>query len=130
MVSFSGEFSKFALVQNEGKTLIRCVQETVSSARNRAFHRLLPVDNTLRVELEGTKLGRITLRLFPEYAARNSEETLDYEDRALVELLTDFTRVSERSVSPQFWRRNIAVMEATIELLSRTSSVLKLLANV
>lgn len=97
-------------------------QVTVSSARNRAFHRLLPVDNT--------QLGRITLRLFPEYAARNSEETLDYEDRALVELLTDFTRVSERSVSPQFWRRNIAVMEATIELLSRTSSALKLLANV
>jgi hypothetical protein len=104
-------------------------QVTISNARNRAFHRLLPVDNTLRVELEGTKLGRITLRLFPEYATRNSEETLDYEDRALVELLTDFTRVSERSVSPQFWRRNIAVMEATIELLSRTSSALKLLAN-
>jgi hypothetical protein len=105
-------------------------QVIISSARNKTFHRLLPVDNTLRVELEGTKLGRITLRLFPEYAARNSEETLDYEDRALVELLTNFTRVSERNVSPQFWRRNTAVMEATIELLSRTSSALKLLAKV
>lgn len=87
------------------------------------------VDNTLRVELEGTKLGRITLRLFPEYAARGSEEILDYEDRALVELLTDFTRVSEKSVSPQFWQRNIAVMDATIQLLSRTSSALTLLAK-
>jgi hypothetical protein len=104
-------------------------QMTVSNARNKAFHRLLPVDNTLRVELEGTKLGRITLRLFPEYAARGSEEPLDYEDRALVELLTDFTRVSEKSVSPQFWQRNIAVMDATIQLLSRTSSALKLLAK-
>jgi hypothetical protein len=104
-------------------------QETVSNARNKAFHRLLPVDNTLRVELEGTKLGRITLRLFPEYAARGSEEILDYEDRALVELLTDFTRVSEKSVSPQFWQRNIAVMDATIQLLSRTSSALRLLAK-
>jgi hypothetical protein len=103
-------------------------QQTVSNARNKAFHRLLPVENTLRVELEGTKLGRVTLRLFPEYAARNSEQTMDYEDRALVELLTDFTRVSERGVSPQFWRRNIVVMEATIELLSRTSLALKLLA--
>lgn len=102
-------------------------QQTVNNARNKAFHRLLPVDNTLRVELEGTKLGRITLRLFPEYVARNTEETMDYEDRALVELLTDFTRVSEKSVSPQFWQRNIAVMEGTIELLSRTSSALKLL---
>jgi hypothetical protein len=104
-------------------------QLIVSNARNKAFHRLLPVDNTLRVELEGTKLGLITLRLFPEYGARSTEETLDYEDRALVELLTDFTRVSERSVSAQFWRRNIAVMEATIELLSGTSSALKLLAK-
>ena len=104
-------------------------QTTVSNARNKAFHRLLPVDNTLRVELEGTKLGRITLRLFPEYAVRSSEGTLDYEDRALVELLTDFTRVSERSVSSQFWRRNIAVMETTIDLLSRTSLALKLLAR-
>jgi len=111
------------------KPSLDAYQSTVSNARNKTFHRLLPVDNTLRVELEGTKLGRITLRLFPEYAARNSEETLDYEDRALVELLTEFTRVSERSVSQQFWQRNIAVMEATIELLSRTSSTLRLLAR-
>ena len=36
---------------------------------------------------------------------------------------------NERNASPQFWRRNIAVMEATMGLLSRTSSVLKLLAR-
>jgi hypothetical protein len=104
-------------------------QLTVSNARNKAFHRLLPVDNTLRVELEGTKLGRITLRLFPEYGIRSNEETLDYEDKALVELLTDFTRVSQRAVSPQLWKRNIAIMEATIELLSRTSLALKLMVH-
>jgi hypothetical protein len=111
------------------KPSLDAYQLTISNARNKAFHRLLPVDNTLRVELDGTELGRITLRLFPEYAARSSEEPLDFEDRALVELLTDFTRVSERSVSPQFWRRNVAVMESTIEVLSRTSSTLKLLAG-
>jgi hypothetical protein len=113
----------------KGKPSLDAYQHTVNNARNKAFHKLLPVENTLRVELEGTKLGRITLRLFPEYVARNAEETLDYEDRALVELLTDFTRVSEERVSPQFWQRNVAVMEATIELLSRTSSALKLLAK-
>jgi hypothetical protein len=111
------------------KPSLDAYQQTVNNARNKAFHRLLPVDNTLRVELEGTELGRITLRLFPEYMARNAEETIDYEDRALVELLTDFTRVSEKSVSPQFWQKNIAVMEGTIELLSRTSSALKLLSE-
>ena len=117
-------------IKEKEKHSLDAYQATISNARNMAFHRLLPVDNTLRVELEGTKLGRITLRLFPEYAARNSDERLDYEDRALVELLTNFTRVSERSVSPQFWRRNVAVMEATVELLSRTGSALKLLARV
>jgi hypothetical protein len=104
-------------------------RQTVNNARNKAFHRLLPVDNTLRVDLEGKTLGKITLRLFPEYVARNTEETMDYEDRALVELLTDFTRVSEKNVSPQFWQKNTAVMEGTIELLSRTSSALKLLSG-
>jgi hypothetical protein len=111
------------------KPSLEAYQHTVNNARNKAFHRLLPVDNTLRVQLEGKKLGTITLRLFPEYVARNAEETMDYEDRVLVELLTDFTRVSEKSVSPQFWKRNIAVMEGTIELLSRTSLALKLLSK-
>jgi hypothetical protein len=113
----------------KGKPSLDSYQHTVNNARNRAFHRLLPVENTLRVQLEGKKLGTITLNLFPEYVARNAQETLDYEDRALVELLTDFTRVSEKRVSPQFWQRNISIMEGTIELLSRTSSALKLLAK-
>jgi hypothetical protein len=33
-------------------------QHTISNARNRAFHRLLPVDNTLRVEFEGKSWGK------------------------------------------------------------------------
>jgi hypothetical protein len=122
-------FRKLPWAKTKDKPSLDAYQQTVNNARNKAFHRLLPVDNTLRVELEGTKLGRITLRLFPEYVARNAEQTMDYEDRALVELLTDFTRVSEKSVSPQFWQRNITVMEGTIELLSRTSSALKLLSK-
>jgi hypothetical protein len=122
-------FRNLPWTKMKDKPSLDAYQHTVNNARNRAFHRLLPVDNTLRVELEGKNLGKITLRLFPEYVARNAEETMDYEDRALVELLTDFTRVSEKSVSPQFWQRNIAVMEGTIELLSRTSSALKLVSS-
>ncbi len=54
------------------KPSLEAYQHTVNNARNKAFHRLLPVDNTLRVELEGKKLGTITLRLFPEYVSRNA----------------------------------------------------------
>ncbi len=74
-------------------------------------------------------MGTVTLHLFPEYVARRSEEGIEYEDRALVEILADFTRVGERSVSPQFWERNLAVMEATVGLLTATSNALKLLAR-
>jgi hypothetical protein len=51
-----------------------------------------------------------------------------YEDKALVEVLTEFTRAGEKAVSPQFWNRNLAVMQSTIDLLDGTSSALKLLA--
>lgn len=114
-------FRKLPWSKMKDKPSLDAYQQTVNNARNKAFHRLLPVDNTLRVELEGTELGRITLRLFPEYMARNAEETIDYEDQALVELLTDFTRVSEKSVSPQFWQKNIAVMEVTCSPFSAQS---------
>jgi hypothetical protein len=110
------------------KPSLDAYQQTINAARNRAFHRLLPVDNTLRVDLEGKTLGIVTLHLFPEYLARRTEETIEYEDKALVEILTDFTRVGERSVSPQFWTRNLAVMKSTTDLLTATSSALKLLA--
>lgn len=111
------------------KPSLDAYQKIVNAARNKAFHHLLPVDNTLRVQMEGTKLGTVTLSLFPEYIARNANETMDYEDRGLVELLTNFTRVSQKSVSQQFWQKNIAVMEATVKLLSQTSATLKLLSQ-
>jgi hypothetical protein len=104
-------------------------QQTINAARNRAFHHLLPVNKTLQVELDGTTLGMFRLRLFSEYAARRSAEKFDYEDKILVDILTDFTRAGEKAVSAQFWHRNRAVMAATVDLLSRTSATLKLLGS-
>ena len=111
------------------KPSLDAYQHTINAARNRAFHRLLPVNNTLQVELGGETLGKVTLRLFPEYLKHKSEQNMDYEDRALVEILADFTRVSERSVSAHFWERNADVMESTVDLLARSSSALKLLSQ-
>jgi hypothetical protein len=103
-------------------------QGTINAARNRAFHHLLPVNKTLQVDLEGKTLGILRLRLFPEYSSRKNAEGFVYEDKALVEVLTEFTRAGEKAVSPQFWNRNLAVMQSTIDLLDGTSSALKLLA--
>jgi len=104
-------------------------QRTINAARNRAFHHLLPVNKTLQVELEGKALGILRLRLFSEYSSRKNEEGFVYEDKALVEVLTEFTRAGEKAVSPQFWNRNLDVMGSTVDLLDRTSAALKLLAK-
>jgi len=85
---------------------------------------LLPVETTLQVEVEGRSLGTVTQRLFPEYAPRRAEP-IEYDDKQLVELLADFTRVIEKIVSPQFWHRNLRVMERTVDLPAKTSAVLK-----
>ena len=111
------------------KPSLDAYQRTINAARNRAFHHLLPVNKTLQVELDGKALGTLRLRLFSEYSPRKNEEGFVYEDKALVEVLTEFTRAGEKSVSPQFWNRNLAVMESTIDLLDSTSAALKLLAR-
>lgn len=113
----------------ENKPSLDGYTKTINSARNRAFHRLLPVESTLKLELQGRSLGTITLSLFPEHAGRRSGEPIDYEDKKLVDLLADFSRVVEKAVSPQFWQRNLEVMEKTVDLLDKTSTTLKLLAQ-
>ena len=108
----------------KGKPSLDGYQQTINSARNRAFHNLLMVNKTLQAEVAGSALGTIKLRLFSEYT-RRTEEKFDYKDKVLVQILTDFTRAAEQSVSPTFWNRNLSVMEATVALIKSISDTLK-----
>ncbi len=59
------------------------------------------------------------IRLFPEYrSAQRKAQLVDYEDRELVELLTQFSRTSEHAVTPVFWAKNVAVMEWIVSLMA------------
>jgi hypothetical protein len=104
----------------------------IGGARNRAFHHLLPFEHTLLVQLDGVPIAAKHLRLFPEhsYSRSKGRSALEYEDRELVEILTEFTRAEQRSVSPTFWQRNLDVMASTINLLAATSNALKILNEI
>ena len=104
----------------------------ISGVRNRSFHHLLPFNHTIQVQLDGISIAAKHLRMFPEHSSARGKYHigLEYEDRVLVEILTEFTRAEQRSVLPNFWRSNLDVMTATINLLVATSNALKVLNDI
>ena len=82
------------------KPSLRGYSDVISDARSAAFHRLIPFDAT--IEVDRLELSGVRLRLFPEYGERRSN-VLDYEDRPLLELLTQMTRPTIRELEAAFW---------------------------
>jgi len=100
----------------------------IKGARNSRFHNLFNVNNTVTVDLEGINLRAIKLTLFNEYAGRNQmTNNFDYEDKQLIDVLKEFTRTSEKTVSEVFWSQNLEIMKATNKLIEEISESLKLL---
>ena len=103
------------------KPSLRGYSDVISDARSAAFHRLIPFDAT--IEVDHLELSGVRLRLFPEYEERRSN-VLDYEDRPLLELLTQMTRPTVRELEAAFWDENETVMAATLDLLEALRSAL------
>ncbi len=108
------------------KPSLRDYHRAIADARNSAFHNLFPFRKSLRVNLPEEALQNASLQIFSEHGRKKENELL-YQDKELVDLLFEFTRARERNVSMSFWRRNLHVMDATIQLCEATSSYLKLL---
>ena len=64
------------------------------------------------------------LTLMPAHGRSKSGVAFDYEDREMVEVLTELTRAPEIAVPLDFWRKNAAVMESFENLLKRIEDVL------
>ncbi|MEO7803084.1 MAG: hypothetical protein ABIS18_01175 [Actinomycetota bacterium] len=105
-------------------------QEVISGARNRAFHNLLAFDRTIESDLAGVSINARTLTLFPAHGRRKGTVPFDYEDRELVEVLSELTLAPETSVSLDFWKRNSEVMRCVEVLITRTEEALGLLNRV
>jgi hypothetical protein len=99
-------------------------QEIINGARNRAFHNLLAFDRTIESDLYGVSIGARSLTLLPAHGRRKAHIAFDYEDRELVEVLTELTLAPETAVSMDFWKRNAHVMQTFENLLTKMEEAL------
>jgi hypothetical protein len=99
--------------------------DLVGDARNRAFHNVFPFEKALHFELPSGALAGAELRIFSEFGSRAHGNELTFHDKALADVMMDFTRARRRPTPDTFWEKNTEVMSSMIELFSETNSVLK-----
>jgi hypothetical protein len=114
--------------RSRNKPSLNNYQQTIADARNSAFHNLFPFRKSLRIALPEAALGSPELQIFSEYTKKKDNQ-LTYQDKELVEVLLEFTRARERSLSLAFWQKNVDLMNATISLFDRTNEFVKILAT-
>ena len=106
------------------KPSLSLYREIISGARNQAFHSLLSFDRTIEADLAGVNVKARRLTLLPPYSRRKSVVPFDFEDREMVEVLSELTRVPETAVPVEFWEKNAEVMRSFELLLQKTEDAL------
>jgi hypothetical protein len=122
--SLSEKFKKLPWARRNKKPSLRNYESTIKDARNSAFHNLFPFRKSLSVQLPIEALGKAELRIFSEHS-KKKENSLNYMDKPLVDVLVGFTRAREVRVAERFWKKNIELMDATISLFEATDSFLR-----
>ena len=117
-------FRTLPWTKSHKKPSLERYREIIGGARNRAFHNLLAFDRTIEADLGGVDVKARRLTLLPAYGRRKTTVPFDYEDREMVEILTELTRAPEVAVPFDFWKKNAAVMESFENLLARTEDAL------
>ena len=111
-------------MKGQEKPSLENYMEMISNSRNRTFHSLLPFDRTIEANLEDINIRARRLTLFPPYGQRKNFVHFDYEDREIIEVLSEFTRPKESVVSLDFWKKNTQVMHSLKKLLESTERAL------
>lgn len=117
-------FRDLPWTRSHKKPSLERYREIIAGARNRAFHNLLAFDRTIEADLEGVDVKARRLTLLPAHGRRKTTVPFDYEDREMVEILTELTRAPEVAVSFDFWQKNAVVMESFEKLLASTENAL------
>ena len=125
-IALSEAFKQLPWSRSRNKPSMKNYTSTISDARNSAFHNLFPFRKSLHLILPQSALQNAELRIFSEHG-KKKDNKLSFQERELIDLLTEFTRARERRVSSWFWQQNLVVMDATIALFSATNSFLKTL---
>lgn len=105
------------------KPSIKNYREAIADARNSAFHNALPFRNSLSIELPEGAIRRAKLTLFGPHKSNTNQ--LVYEDKELVDVLTQFTRARERQLPLTFWVANMEVLGAVVALFRASSKALR-----
>jgi hypothetical protein len=120
----SETFRRLPWTRKRTKPSLKNYESTIKDARNSAFHNLFPFRKSLSVPLSREALGETELRIFSEHS-KKKDNTLNYLDKPLVDVLVGFTRAREVRVSQRFWCANLDVMDATIDLFEATDAALR-----
>jgi len=104
-------FRNLPWTKSRKKPSLKDYREIIGGVRNRAFHNLLALDRTVEASLDGVQVGAKRLTLFPPYGRRKNHIPFEYEDREMVEVLSELTRAPEATVPLEFWKKNEVVME-------------------
>ena len=120
-------FRELPWTKVKGKPSLKRYQEIINGARNRAFHNLLGFDRSIFSDLTGVAVKARSLTLLPSHTRRKGYVAFDYEDRELVEVLSQLTLAPETAVSMEFWKRNANVMVKFESLLDATENATWLL---
>jgi len=91
----SETFKSLPWTRSRDKASLKNYVETISDARNSAFHNIFPFRKSLNVPLTAGALANAELRIFSEHG-KKTENELSFRDKELVEVLTEFTRARER----------------------------------
>jgi hypothetical protein len=126
--TLSEAFNSLPWSRSRQKASLKNYTQSIADARNSAFHNLFPFRKSLRVPLSEEALGTPELQLFSEHTKKKNNQ-LTYDDKALVDVLLEFTRARERRLPLSFWQKYLDVMNATITLFESTSRFLKTLAT-
>lgn len=98
-----------------------------STAKKDEFYtQLSDIEKELR---PNNSLKGATLKIFSQYSKKKDNQ-LNYEDKAMVDVLLDFTRTSEHKIAFSFWEKNRTIMELAINLIKETNDFLELLYSV
>jgi len=112
-------------MDSDQKGLLPKYVSLISDARNQAFHNLFTFDRTLEADLEGINIKAKKITFLPLHNKKTN--VLDYEDREMVELLSELTRAKQIDVPEQFWEKNYFFMQSLEEYLVSIEKTLWLL---
>ncbi len=115
-------FNSLPWERNSKKPSLEGYINLIHGARNRVFHNILNFQNTIEVNIEGINIQAKRLRIFSDF--KSKKNIFEYEDKDLIDILTEFTRSEEEYVSLDFWERNYEIMKSSIELLKAIKSSL------